>query len=166
MDVTVFVAVTSAAVVLQACILIAMFVALRKTSRRVDALAEDVRTKVLPVADTVQSMLTELRPKIETAVTNASEATALLHAQVERLDATVNDVIDRTRLQIIRADDLVTRTIDRVEETTDMVHKAVVSPVRRFAGVVHGLTAGLEQLVAFRRRRRHEATVPQDEMFI
>jgi hypothetical protein len=166
MDVTVFVAVTSVAVVIQACILIAMFVALRKTSGRVEALAEDVRTKVLPVADTVQSMLTELRPKIENAVTNASEATALLHAQVERLDATVNDVIDRTRLQIIRADDLVTRTIDRVEETTDMVHKAVVSPVRRFAGVVHGLTVGLEQLVAFRRRRRQDVTVPRDEMFI
>jgi hypothetical protein len=166
MDVTIFVAVTSAAVVIQACVLIAMFVALRKTSGRVDSLAEDIRTKVLPVADTVHAMLLELRPKIESAATNASEATALLHAQVQRLDATVNDVIDRTRLQIIRADDLVTRTMDRVEETTDTVHRAVVSPVRRFAGVVHGLTVGLEQLVSMRRRSREDGDGPQDEMFI
>jgi methyl-accepting chemotaxis protein len=165
MDVTVFVAVTSVAVVLQACVLIGMLLVMRKTIGRVDALADDIRTKVLPIADTVQSMLTELRPKIETTVTNASEAAALIHGQMERLDATVNDVIDRTRLQIIRADDLVTRTMDRVEETTEVVHNAVTSPVRRFAGVVHGLTVGLEQLVNFRRRHRN-ANAPQDEMFI
>src|ERR1700759_5645144 len=104
MDVTVFVAVTTAAVVLQACILLAMFFAVKKTNGRIDALAEDIRTKVIPIAVTVNSMIVDLRPKIEAAVTNASETTAMLHAQMERLDATVSDVIDRTRLQIIRTD--------------------------------------------------------------
>jgi hypothetical protein len=165
MDLNVFVAVTAAAVVLQACVLVAMLVALRKTAARVDALTEEVRTKVLPAVATAQSMLTELRPKIEIAVSNFAETTILVRAQLERLDATVNDVIDRTRLQVIRADDLVTRTMDRIEETTDVVHKAVVSPVRRIAGLLQGLTAGVEYLVGSRRRGRREA-VPQDEMFI
>ena len=31
--------------------------------------------------------------------------------------------IDRTRLQVIRADELVNRTLDRVEETGELVHK-------------------------------------------
>jgi hypothetical protein len=165
MDLNVFVAVTAAAVVLQACVLVAMLVALRKTTARVEALTEEVRTKVLPAVATAQSMLTELRPKIEIAVSNFAETTILVRAQLERLDATVNDVIDRTRLQVIRADDLVTRTMDRIEETTDVVHKAVVSPVRRIAGLLQGLTAGVEYLVGSRRRGRREA-VPQDEMFI
>lgn len=166
MELTLFIAVTAAAVVLQACILAGMFFALRKTSARVEALAEEVRTKILPMAQTAQTMLTELRPKIEIAVSNVSETTTMVRAQLERLDATVNDVVDRARLQVIRADDLVTRTMDRVEETTDLVHKAVVSPVRRAAGLLQGLTAGMEYLAGSRRRRRNGVTVPQDEMFI
>ena len=55
-------------------------------------------------------------------------------AEIERLDATVNDIVDRTRLQVIRADELVNRTMDRVEETTEMVHRTVVSPIRQLSG--------------------------------
>jgi len=164
MSLNVFIAVTAAAVVLQAGILVAMFVAMRKTSARIESLAEEVRTKILPLAETARSMITEMRPKIEIAAANVSETTTLVRAQLERLDATLNDVVDRARLQVIRADDLVTRTMDRVEETTDIVHKAVVSPVRRIAGLLQGLTAGMDYLVGSRRRRRQEA--PQDEMFI
>jgi hypothetical protein len=80
------------------------------------------------------------------------------------VDATVNDILDRTRLHVIRADELVTRTMDRVEETTDMVHHTVISPVRQVAGIVQGLTAGLATLLG--RRTRDRAGVPQDEMFI
>jgi hypothetical protein len=166
MDLTIFIAVTAAAVILQAGILFGMFLALRKTSARVESLAEEVRTKVLPTADLAQSMLTDLRPKIEIAVANVSESTTMIRAQLQRLDATVTDVVDRTRLQVIRADDLVTRSLDRVEETTDMVHKTVVSPIRQLAGLVHGLTVALEFLAGARRRHRDGVTVPQDEMFI
>jgi hypothetical protein len=74
--------------------------------------------------------------------------------------------LDRARLQVIRADELLSRTMDRVEETTDMVHRTVVSPVRQMAGVVQGLSAGLDFLLGSRRRRRSEVNAPQDEMFI
>jgi hypothetical protein len=166
MELTVFVAMTAAAVVIQAGILFAIFLALRKTSGRLEALVEDVHTKVLPTAELAHAMMAELRPKIETAVTNVSEATTVLRAQLQRVDATLSDVIDRTRLQVIRADDLVSRSLDRVEETTEMVHKTVVTPIRRLAGVIHGLTVGLEYLTGGRRHRRERAPVPQDEMFI
>ena len=43
--------------------------------------------------------MVQLRPLIETAVGNVSESSTVVRAQIERLDATVNDVIDRTRLQ-------------------------------------------------------------------
>jgi hypothetical protein len=127
-----------------------------------------VKTKVLPTVETAQTMLTELRPKIESTVANVSETTALVHAQTVRLDATVNDLIDRTRLQVIRADEMVTRTLDRVEDASEKVHRTVVSPIRQVSGVIQGLTAGLEFLVAGKRRRSggDGVNVPQDEMFI
>ena len=70
------------------------------------------------------------------------------------MDATVNDVVDRARLQIIRADELLSRTLDRVEETSDMVHKTVVSPVRQFSGLIQGVTAGIEFLFGGRGRKK------------
>jgi hypothetical protein len=162
-----FTAVTSAAVVIQAGMLIGMYLAVRKTGAKVESLAAEVRTKVLPTAELVQSTLVDLRPKIETAVGNVSESTTLVKAQLGRIDATVNDVLDRTRLQVIRADELLNNTMDKVEETTDMVHRTVVSPVRQLAGVVQGLSVGLEYFLGAKRRRNSNgSTVPQDEMFI
>src|SRR5258707_17764 len=97
---TVFIAVTAAAVVLQAAILAGMFFAMKKTSAKVESLAEEVKTKVLPTAELAHSMITELRPKIETVADNVSISTTMLRTQLERVDATLTDIVDRTRLQV------------------------------------------------------------------
>jgi hypothetical protein len=162
----IFIGCTAAAVVIQAGILVAMYLAVRQTAARMEALATEVRTKVLPAAEIVHSMLVEYRPHIHTVITNVSESSTMVRAQMERLDATVSDAIDRTRLQVIRADELLNRTLDRVESTTDLVHKTVVSPVRQLSGLVQGITTGLEFLIGMKRRQRNGVPVPQDEMFI
>jgi hypothetical protein len=162
----IFIGCTAAAVVIQAGILVAMYLAVRQTSARMESLATEVRTKVLPAAEIVHSMLVEFRPHIQTVITNVSESSTMVRAQMERLDATVSDAIDRTRLQVIRADELLNRTLDRVESTTDLVHKTVVSPVRQLSGLVQGITTGLEFLIGMKRRQRNGVPVPQDEMFI
>jgi methyl-accepting chemotaxis protein len=166
-----FIALTGAAVVLQAGILAALYWSVRKSSARMEALALEVQTKALPALETAHEMLIELRPKLTVIADNLTETTHSVRSQVERMDATVNDVVDRARLQIIRGDELLTRTLDRVEETSDMVHKTVVSPVRQFSGLIQGVTAGLEFLLGNRGRRNGGSRegrrpVPQDEMFI
>lgn len=166
---TVFIAITGAAVLLQACILAAMYLAMRKSSARMEALATEVKTKVLPTVEQAQEIITELRPKIESIADNLQESTTVVRDQVKRMDATVNDVVDRARLQVIRADELLTRTLDRVEQTSDMVHKTVISPVRQLSGLMQGITVGLEFLFAGRKnggKREERRPVPQDEMFI
>ena len=152
------------ALALQIGILLAILFTVKKSSARMQALAEEVQRRALPTLDAAQSLLTTTKPKIEELIANATATTATIKGQVERLDATVNDVIDRTRLHVIRADELVTRTMDRVEETTELVQHSVISPVRQVAGLVQGLTAGLGTLLG--RRTRSHAGQPQDEMFI
>jgi methyl-accepting chemotaxis protein len=166
-----FVALTGAAVLLQAGLLAAMYLSMRKSSTRLEALANEVKTKALPTLETAQAMLTELRPKLTVIADNLAETTHSVRSQVERMDATVNDVVDRARLQIIRGDELLSRTLDRVEETSEMVHNTVVSPVRQFAGLIQGVTAGIEFLLGNRGRkngnsRESRRPVPQDQMFI
>jgi hypothetical protein len=170
-NLTVFVALTGAAVALQAGVLVAIYVAMRKSSARMEALAVEVKTKALPTLETAQAMLAELRPQLTVIADNLTETTHSVRSQVERMDATVNDAVDRARLQIIRADELLSRTLDRVEETSDIVHNTVVSPVRQFAGLIQGVTAGIEFLLGNRGRkngsgREARRPVPQDEMFI
>jgi hypothetical protein len=162
---TVFIAVTAAAVVLQAAILAGMFFAMKKTSAKVESLAEEVKTKVLPTAELAHSMIVELRPKIETVADNISVSTTMMRTQLERIDATLTDIVDRTRLQVIRADEFVNNTMDKLEETREAVQRTVVSPVRQISGLMHGVTAGVEAFFS-RKRQRNSVNAPQDEMFI
>jgi hypothetical protein len=162
-----FIIFTALAVMIQAGILVALYVAVRKTSGRVESLATEVTTKALPTVQTAHAMLLELRPRVEDIVVNFEESARIARAQMERLDATVSDIVDRTRLQVIRADELVNRTMDKVEETTDMVHRTVVSPIRQLSGLVQGLSAGLEFFLGRKRRQPRDGMgVPQDELFI
>jgi hypothetical protein len=165
-----FVALTGAAVVLQAGLLAAMYLAMRKTSTRMETLADEVKTKALPALETTQSMLAEIRPKVEVIAENLMATSTVVRDEAQRIDAAVNDLVDRARLQVIRADDMLTRTLDRVEETSEIVQKTVTSPVRHVSGVIKGVTAGLEFLIGNRGKnggsREARRPVPQDEMFI
>ena len=86
---------------------------------------------------------------------------------MERVETTMGDLIDRTRLQVIRADEMVSRTLDRVEETSEFVQHTVISPIKQLAGLVSGLTVGLDAF--FRRRKGPQRSQPQtedEELFI
>ena len=140
----IFIAVTTIAVAVQAGILVALYVAVRKSTERMEALATEVKSKVLPTVETAQSMLVELRPKIEVMSTNFAESSDMLRTQLGRLDATVTDALDRARLQVIRADELLNRTMDRVEETSEVVHKTVISPLRQVNGLMTAISTARE----------------------
>ncbi len=164
---TLFVAITSTAVVLQMLILGGMFFAMRKTSARMEALAGEVRTKALPAIEQAHAMLSEIRPQVNDILGNLSHSTNLVRGHMTRLDATVNDALDRTRLQVIRTDELISRTLDKVEDATEAVQNTVMSPVRQFSGIMHGISTGLSFLLGGRQRNERENVgVPQDEMFI
>jgi hypothetical protein len=162
-----FIAATTVAVVVQAGILVAMFVTLLKSKAKMEAIAAEVTSRALPTLETVQSLIVELRPKIETLSENAAESSNLVRNQLARIDATLTDALDRTRLQVIRADELLNRTMDRVEETSDAVHKTVISPLRQVNGLMTAITTGVEVLFGQKRRQpKNGSGVPQDEMFI
>lgn len=175
---TLFIAVTAAAVVLQMLILLAMFLTVRKLGARMQALADKgeqtaamVETRVLPVIDNVKTIQQDVktfmdtaRPKIETLIENTSRMSSTARATVERFDATANDAIDRIRLQVIRGDELLTRTMDRVEETSEKVQHTVMSPVRQVSGIMQAISTGVGAYFNTQRRRRNGG--PSDEMFI
>jgi gas vesicle protein len=166
----IFIAITAFAVLLQAGLLAAMYLAMRKSATKMESLADEIKNKALPAIDTVQSVLAEIKPRIEEIVENVKDTSSTVRDEIHRVEATLNDAVDRARLQVIRVDEMLTRTFDRVEHTSDVVQKTVMSPVRQVTGVIHGVTAGFEFLLGSRGRKnggaRERRAVPQDEMFI
>jgi hypothetical protein len=163
---TLFIAITAAAVVIQAGILIALYLAVRKSTARMEALSEEVKTKALPAIEGASALVVNVRPRIEAIAENVSESSTLVRDQIEQLDATLREVLARTKLQVIRADEMVGRALDKVEETTEVVQRTVVSPFRQVSGIMQGVSAGLEYFMHRRKRQDDGMGVPQDEMFI
>jgi len=56
--------------------------------------------------------------------------------------------------------------MDRVEETTDVVHRSVISPVRQMAGLVSGLTTGIGAFFGRRAGNGNDEATQDEEMFI
>lgn len=163
----VFIAATAVAVVLQLVILVALFVSVKKTTDQLQKMAAEVHTRTLPLLDMANGILADTRPRLDVITNNLAETSVMLKKQMGRLEVTVDDIVDRTRLQIIRADELVGRTLDRVEETTDIVHHTVVSPVKQAAGIIQGITTAIGAFmggVAKKPQRPGERKrAPQDE---
>jgi methyl-accepting chemotaxis protein len=126
---------------------------------------------VLPVIDNVKSIQQDVkafvetaRPKVDLVLDNLSYISTTARGSVERIDTTVNDAVDRMRLQVIRGDEMLTRTMDRIEETTEQVQRSVLSPVRRVSGIVQAISIGVGSYLDQQKRRRNGG--PSDEMFI
>jgi len=163
----VFIVVTAVAVSIQAGILVGLFLTVRKSAEKMEALATDITSKTLPKMESVLAMMVELRPKIEVLTENVSESSTLVRNQLGRIDATLTDALDRTRLQVIRADELLNRTMDKVEDTSDAVHRTVISPLRQVNGLMAAISTGVDVFLGQKRRHpKNGDGVPQDEMFI
>jgi hypothetical protein len=170
-NLTLFVAVTAAAVVLQMLILLVMCVVVLKLSKKLRSVTDEVQTRLLPVLDDakvmqkeVKSFLETSRPKIDVILDNLAHVTTTTRTEVERIDVTVHDLLDRLRLQVIRVDEMVTHTLDRVEETSEKVQHSVMSPVRHVSGIVQAISVGFGTF--FNNQRRGRNGGPSDEMFI
>jgi len=167
---TIFIAVTAAAVVLQMLIMAGMFFTVRKLSIHLKTVSDEMKTQALPLIENVKTLQADVKrivetsaPKLELVLDNAAAITTTAHTGIGRVESTVNDMLDRARLQIIRADEMVTRAMDQVEETTEKVAHSVTSPVKHASGIMQGISTGFG---AYFGQKRPRDRGPSDEMFI
>jgi methyl-accepting chemotaxis protein len=168
---TAFVVVASIALVVQAGMLIAVFLSLKKTSDQMQRIAANLETRAMPLLDSARRLLDDTGPQLRSMASDLSEISGRMRAQAERLDETVSEMTDRARLQAIRIDDTLSRTLDRVEQTTEIIQSAVVQPVQKVSAVMQGISAGLGAFLQTRRRSKVAASgerliVEDEELFI
>lgn len=168
-----FVVVTALAVVLQAIILIALFVQLRRTAARVEQTVGDLNNKLAPVLARVQVLVEEVSPRLTGIVVDASELTRLARSQAQKIDRILSEALERLRLQLIHVDQILTGAVETIEETGSRLRQTIWGPVVKATALVRGVQAGLEFFRTVRQRRdsggREPVETPseQDEgMFI
>ena len=140
------VAVTALAVLLQAIILLAIFIAVRKAARSLKEEAEDLRSSLMPIIYNTRDLFTRLAPKVEATVTDVAEMTHGLREQSAEVRSTVAHVLVRVNRQANRVDGMLTSILDTIDRASGVVTDAVSRPMRQLSRLLASAKAIVESL--------------------
>lgn len=157
-----FVIVAAVSLFIQMLIFGAMFLTIRRLSKRMEDIADDLQRRINPVISRLQMLVEEAQPRISGMISDAAEITHVARNQVQRVDRMVTEAVDRLRMQLVHADQILTGALETVEETGTRIRSTVWRPVQSFSALVRGIQTGLE-FYRGRRRQADGVTEQQDE---
>jgi len=158
---TIFVALAALAMLIQASMLIGLFL-----------VARGLRSKFMTLLPEIQSIMGVTRRTTEKVEKHIDKIGATSGAildvtkqQLTRVDELLSDATTRAKVQMERAEMVLDDTMSRVTHTVSFVQSGVVRPVRE----IHGIFAGIRTAIAHL-GRAGKATVDHatsdEEMFI
>jgi phage-related protein len=156
-------AVTSIGILIQACVVIAIFVAARKAITKATQFVEDARQHLTPVLATSRSLLEDVSPKIKIMTSNLTEVSETIRHQSTHINSAVDEIVDRSRNQAARVDGMVSGTLDGINTATASIQEGISAPVRKVTGFVNGLRAALDVLL---QRARPDHSKADRDLFI
>lgn len=122
--------------------------------------------KLEPLADSARRTLDDTRDQTKEILVDVKELTASGRKQMATVESLLTDLSQTARLQVERVDGGVETTLRRVNETTEIVQKTILEPIRQVRGVVSAVTAVLEHLSGASRRPTPDRATSDEEMFI
>jgi uncharacterized protein YoxC len=150
------IAVGALALLMQAIILLAIYLGMSKATKSLKQDFEDMRSSAMPILDNTREILVRLSaltpkvealiPKVESTVTDAADLARRYRAQMVDVEATMEDILGRVRKQTIRVDGMFSDTMDTVERASVFVTETVSRPARQLSGLLAGLKAIVESL--------------------
>jgi len=162
----IFIAITALAVLMQAVILLAIFVSVRKAAKSVTEHVEDLRNSVMPIVDTTRDLITRVAPKVESTATDLAEIAHRLREQTAQMESAANEIVDRVRRQTSRLDKMFTGVLDGVDRASVFVAEAVSKPVRQISGLLASLKAIIESLRNSSPAHREPQAPSDKDMFV
>ncbi len=154
------------AVLLQACTMLGIWLAMRRIPGQIEAIRADIKQRLDPLAQSVTEIVTNAREPLRGITANVAEISRILRERTGDVDALVGDLVDKSRAQVIRVDQLVSDLIRKVETTSDAVQRGVLAPMQEVSAVIKGMQAGLEFLFSRRRTTRVSETAQDEQLFI
>jgi hypothetical protein len=164
--ITIFVGVTAIAFVVQAAIMAGMYRELRKANDRLGQTIDDLHLRVTPLISKIDTLIGETQPRVVSLVTDASEVVSLARGQAQKVDRVLTETLDRLRIQLIHADQMMTGALDTVEDAGTTVKRSVLGPVRQATAVIRGVKAGIDVLRNRQRNSDGSGESPDEGLFI
>lgn len=158
---TLFVIVAAVALVVQAGMLVGLFVVARSLQTKITAILPDVQNVIGISKRTLESVEKHVN-KIGTASGAILDVT---NQQLAKIDELLTDATTRAKVQMERAEMVLDDAMTRTQQTVSLVQRGVVRPVREVYGVFAGIRTAVSHLGRSGRPTVDHAT-SDEEMFI
>jgi uncharacterized protein YoxC len=152
---SIFVGLIALALWVQALGVVAVGVYAYRFLKKLDKLGNSFEQKTTPILEKTNLLLEDLSPKVRSISENVEQLSYTVREKVDEIGATVTQVNRtveeinlRTRVQVARADSIVSHAMGAAEEFSGTVQNQIRGPLRQVAGVIAGVKAGIETLVS------------------
>jgi hypothetical protein len=155
---TLFVALTAAAVMAQVGVLVGIYVMSKRLSEQVERFMKETRELMVP--------LPSITENLRSASSNLVEIGLAAREQFRRVETMVTDTGEALNVHLERFDRVSQNVTERINETAEIVQDSVVRPVREVAAIVKGLSRGFGSFLFRRTRSTVDQARQDEELFI
>ncbi len=155
-----FVIISAIALIIQAGFLFGIYKGLKTLEEKTTPLIP----KVDALVEASRSAVTESRAQIHDISLKTGDILDVTRKQLARVDEVLEDATVRARVQMDRVEMVLDDALNRTQETVAAVHSGIMKPLRE----IQGVQAGIRAAVNFLTRGRHNgpAATADEEMFI
>jgi hypothetical protein len=116
----------------------------------------------------VNRILEDSEERISSIMGDAAELTRVARSQAQKVDRVFTEAIERLRIQILRADIILTGALEVIEDTGSKFRDTLWGPVQKATAIIRGLKVGLDYLRRGQRQRSAEGepATQDEELFI
>jgi hypothetical protein len=162
----VFVALTGVAVLLQAFVLLGIFISLRKTAKSVTDATDDLKATIVPFVHSTRELMERVSPQVVIIAAGLAELTDAIHKESKGVRVSVSEIMERVSRQTARLDAMLTVGLDKVEQTAGVLETAVAAPVRQVNGIFAAIRAVIDTYRAPAPRRKNSYPDPDSDIVI
>ncbi|HTU32655.1 MAG TPA: hypothetical protein VMF66_02510 [Candidatus Acidoferrum sp.] len=163
--ITAFIIIAALAILLQAVILLVMAVQMKSSVEKLLKITNDLHGRIDPILTRTARILDDSEDRISSIMGDAAEITRIARGQAQKVDRVFTEAVERLRLQVIRTDQILTGTLEVIEDAGSKFRKSVWMPIQQASALLKGLKAGLEFLRSSN-RPKSDAVQQDEELFI
>jgi uncharacterized protein YoxC len=139
-------ALVALALLVQAIVLLATFLAMRKAAKVVSQKLEEMRASIAPFAETGSNLFTKLAPRIDSTSENLAAISQTLRAATADLQSVTGDVVARAKVQASRVDTMVGKLLDGVDRAGGVMADCINKPLRQINALLASVKAIIDSL--------------------
>jgi len=161
-----FIVIAAVAIVIQMAILLAMFFQVRTAIEQFTRIAKDLQNRIDPILLRTSRILEDSEDRIASIMGDAAEITRVARGSAQKIDRVFTDAVERLRVQIIRADHILTGTLEVVEESGAKFRRTLWTPIQQASAILKGMKVAIDMRRGQNRRPEPDAATADEELFI